>query len=108
MQNIEAVSVLFSESGSPTGILLSGNCSISSCKDQTVVLKAGPGCGLSFQFVFDNKDSSEVLSHYIPAGTRVVNDHAVSNKITSVLPQKNKCLTLIMKNSTRRRFLFLV
>ena len=109
MQNIETVSVQFSESGSPTGILLSGNCAISSWKDQTEVWKAGLGCGLSFQsVVFDNKDSFVVPSHYLPAGTRAVNDHAVSNKITSVMPEKNKCLTRMMKIRTRSSIHFLV
>ena len=101
MQNIETVSVQFSESGSPTGILLS----ISSWKNQTEVWKAGLSCGLSF---LDNKDSSVVLSHYLPAGTRSDNAHAVSNKITSVLPRKNNCLTTMIKNRTRSSILFLV
>ena len=104
MQNIETVSVQFSESGSPNGILLSGNCSISSWKNQTEVWKAGLSCGLSF---LDNKDSSVVLSHYLPAGASV-NGHAVSNKITSVLPRENKYLTLMIKIRTRSSILFLV
>ena len=109
MQNIETVSVLFSESGLPTGILLCGNCSISSWKDQTEVWKAGLCCGLSFQLaVFDNKDSSVVPSHYLPAGTISDNAHAVSKKITSVLPRKNKCLTPMIKNRTMSSILFLV
>ena len=109
MQNIETVSVLFSESGLPTGILLCGNCSISSWKDQTEVWKAGLCYGLSFQLVvFDNKDSFVVPSHSLPAGTRSDNAHVVSNKITSVLPRKNKCLTPMMKNRTRSSILFLV
>ena len=106
MQNIETVSVQFSKSGLPTRILLSGNCSISSWKE---VWKAALGYGLSFQFVvFDNKDSFVVPSHSLPAGTRSDNAHAVSNKITSVLPRKNKCLTPMMKNRTRSSILFLV
>jgi hypothetical protein len=109
MQNIERVSVQFSESGSPIGILLSGNYSILSWKDQTEVWKAGLGCGLSFQsVVFDNKDSFVVPSHSLPAGTRSDNAHAVSNTITSVLPRKNKCLAPMMKNRTRSSILFLV
>jgi hypothetical protein len=109
MQNIETVSVQFSESGSPTGILLSGNYSISSWMDQTEVWKAGLGCGLSFQLVvFDNKDSFVVISHYLPTGTGSMNSHDVSNKITSLLPQKNKCMTPMIKNRTKSSILFLV